>query len=278
MTVGAVVAAVFAIRDGGPTVPGAGIAPASFVVSSTQNTLDQHSADVIFSGSITAAGKVIPMQGTGQTDFTSNAFSGTVNASSSGTSLIEKELVVGGHFYLGLSIDGTPLSQFTGGAEWIDIPVPDQSGSNSPGLGNVDPLSQIQTLEKKGITVVNLGTSVIDGYAVSGYSVTPSHLEELGSVEQEMAAGQITAAQGKQILNAAKTLGTFTSDVWIDSSGLLRRETVNVGGGTSGEVGKVDMTFVNYGTPVSIAAPPSNEIVGFTQFQSDMQALEKTAQ
>jgi hypothetical protein len=274
LVVGSACAGIFAVSNHGSTIPGAGIAPADFVVSATQDTLAQHTADVIFSGSISDAGKVIPLSGTGEADFVHNTFSGTVNAGDAGTSLVERELSVNQHFYMGMTIDGTNMSEITGGPEWIDIPIPAAGGANGPGFGSVDPLTQLQTLEKKGATVTSHGTSVIDGDTVSDYSVTPSHFEELANVESEIASGQITAAEGKQILKVAPLLGTFTTNVWFDASGLLRRESVNIGGGSSGITGTVDMTFDNFGTPVNISAPDSTDIIPYAQFLKDAETVE----
>jgi hypothetical protein len=273
IAVAAIAFAIVLAASGGPGVPGAGIAPADFVVSSTQNTLAQHTADVVFSGSVTVAGHDVPLNGTGQADFSTNGFSATLSETAAGTSLVERELADAGHLYMGMTIDGHDMSEFTGGARWISIPTPG-AGSSSPGVGSVDPLSQIQLLEKKGATVVRLGTSVIDGDTVSGYSVTPSPSQVQQSLQQEFAAGQFTPAQQQQILDASKALGTFSSDVWVDSSGLLRRETVNVGGGTSGATGKVDVTFSNFGTPVTIEPPAAGDVISFSQFDSDLQALQ----
>jgi hypothetical protein len=274
VVVGALAAGVVLVVNRGPTVPGAGIAPAAFVISSTQDTLAQHTADVIFSGSISVAGKTIPLNGTGEADFAANAFNGTVSFASSGLSLVERELAVGGHLYMGMTANGSDISQVTGGPEWIDIPLPNQSGSSAPGIGSVDPLSEIQLLEKKGATVLPLGTTVIDGATVSGYSVTPSRLEVFENIEQEIASGQIPPSEVQPILNESKVLGTFTEDVWFDASGLLRRESAKISGGSSGASGAVVMTFQNFGTPVSIQAPAPGNIVSFSQFTADLQALK----
>jgi hypothetical protein len=261
------------IASAGPQVPGAGMSPAAFVISSTQDTLGQHTADVVISGTVSAAGKVVPVQGTGQVDFAHDAFNGVLTIDKSGTSMVERELVVNRHLFMGLTLDGTDVSQITGGPHWIDIPIPDQSGSNAPGVGSVNPLTQIQMLARKGSTVVSLGTSDIDGTAVSGYAVTPSRLQVFEGIEREIASGQIPPSEVQNVLNASKALGTFTSDVWFDAAGLLRKQTVTISGGTSGIAGKVDLLYQNFGAPVDIQAPASGDVISFSQFTSDIQAL-----
>ena len=51
------------IAGRGSDVPGSGMAPADFVVSSTQTTLAQRTADVAYSGSISADGQDVPLNG-----------------------------------------------------------------------------------------------------------------------------------------------------------------------------------------------------------------------
>jgi len=261
----------------GPDVPGSGMAPADFVVSSTQTTLAQRTADITFSGSVGASGKVIPLNGTGQIDFDTNAFTASMTESVASTSIDIRELVAAGQFYMGMSVDGQNMSQMTGGAQWVSIALPDQSGSSSLGASNVDPLSQLKGLEQKGATVTSLGTSTIDGTTVSGYSVTPSQQEIQNDIQQEIQANQLTPALGQQMLKEAGALGTFTTNVWIDGSGLIRQSSTSIAGGTAGVSGKVTMTYQNYGTPVSVVAPAPSDVIGFQQFLNDLKSAGSSA-
>ena len=157
--------------SGGPPTPGAGVAPANFVVLSTQTTLNQHTADVDISGTVTAARP-------NHTD-ARNRDGGLRHqrlrcrhlrwrgANSFGGARARRRRSV----YIGLTADGTNVSTVTGGPEWINVPLADQN-SSSLGAGNVDPLDQLKLLEQKGATVVPLGTSSVDGMTVSGYAVT----------------------------------------------------------------------------------------------------------
>lgn len=255
----------------GPPMPGAGIAPAAFVVSSTQDTLAQRTANVTLSGIVSGNGRQVPLQGTGTANFDTNAFSATIDSAAGTGSLVERELVVDNHFYIGMTIDGHNMSEITGGAHWIDVPTPDQN-SSSVGAGNVDPLQQIQTLESKGAKVVPLGSSEIDGDTVSGYAVTPSRAAEIQNVEKEIQSGAIPQSVASQAMKGAQALAGFTMNVYIDSNSLMRRMTMDFPGSGSGITGTVTMTFSNYGTPVSIAPPSSSDIVSFDQFVKDAQA------
>jgi hypothetical protein len=255
--------------SGGSSAPGSGMSPANFVVTSTQNTVAQRTANIDISGSISVDGATIPVSGSGQADFTTDQSSASMDLSSPSHTVQEKELESGGQVYLDLSVDGQDLSGVTGGAQWIQIPTPQQSAS-SIGAADVDPIGAIKMLEQRGATVVPLGSSMIGTDEVSGYSVTPSQAEIQGALEQEVQSGQLPASSFSAEVTDAKTLGTFDVDIWIDGNNLLRRESVNLSGGTSGATAKVDMTFQDYGTPVSIAAPAPGSVVSFSQFMSNL--------
>lgn len=255
-----------------PNVPGAGVAPAAFVVSSTQNTLEQKTADLTMDGVVTRNGRRADLQGTGTANFDTNSMSATI--SSPANNMVERELVVGGHFYMGVTIQGHDVSEITGGAHWIDVPIPEQSSSSlGAGNANVDPIQQIQTLEQKGAKVVQLGTSHIDGDIVSGFAVTPSRAAELHTVQQEIQSGNIPRSVASGAMAGAQAMAGFTLDVYVDSNQLLRRMTFAFPGGGSGSIGgRVTMTFSNYGTPVTIAPPSRDDVIGFDQFVKDAQA------
>jgi hypothetical protein len=63
-------------------------------------------------------------------------------------------------------------------------------------------------------------------------------------------------------------------DVWIDSSGLLQRESavmsISTGGATVG--GEIDIDFSNYGTQTSVTIPTANQVASYSTFLSAAQA------
>ena len=245
------------------------------VVSSTQSTLAQRTADVTFTGSVSADSRDVPINGTGQVDFDTNTFSATLSENVASTSIVIRGTDRGpDQFYMGMTINGQDMSQITGGAHWVSISLPDQSSSRSLGAANVDPIGQLKALEQRGATVTSLGTKTIDGTTVSGYSVTPSHQEIENTIQQEIEQNQISSTIGQQLLQGSSLFGTFTSDVWIDGSGLVRQEVVNVSGGSAGISGKVTMSFADYGTTVSIATPAPSDVIPYTQFLNDLKSAQ----
>jgi hypothetical protein len=259
--------------SGGSPAPGSGMSPAAFVLSSTQNTVAQRTADIDVSGSVSVDGTSIPVSGSGQAHFTTNQFSASIDLTPNQHAVEEKEVVSGGQVYMNVSVDGQGLSSLTGGAQWIQIPLPQQSAS-SIGAADVDPISAIKMMEQRGATVVPLGSSTIGGDEVSGYSVTPSQAEIESTLQQEEQSGQLPAAGVSSALKEAKALGTFDVDIWIDGDNMLRQETVDIGGGTSATTEKISMTFQNYGTPVSIQPPAPGSIVSLSQFINDVQLAD----
>jgi hypothetical protein len=117
----------------------------------------------------------------------------------------------------------------------------------------------------------------MDGDTVSGYAVTPSRAEETEIIEKEIAAGEIPAADQQAVLNALNHLGAVTIDVWFDSSGLLHREGVTIAGGSLGTSVNVQFQFQDYGVPVSVQAPPASDVISYSQFTADLQALQNTS-
>jgi hypothetical protein len=258
--------------------PGAGVAPAAFVVSSTQTTLNQRTADVTYSGSVSADGQNIPLSGTGQVDFDTNTFSATLNENVSSTTIAIRELIESGQFYMGMTIDGQDMSQFTGGAHWVGISLPDQASSSGLGAANVDPISQLKALEQKGASVTSLGTKTIDGTTVSGYSVTPTRQEIQSEIQQEVQQNKITAVTAQQMEQAGNLLGSFTTEVWIDGSGLVRQENENIASGSEGIAAKAVVTFQNYGVPVSVSVPSPSDVIPFNQFLNDLKSARSSSQ
>jgi hypothetical protein len=123
MSIGAAAGAVAGVV-GSPTIPGVGQSPIAFVISSAHATVAQRTADIVFAGTISSKGKSVPMTGTGQADFTRNAFAGSVHFPSHGYSVVEDELSVDNAYYLAVVVDGVNTAQYLSGKHWIRIPQP----------------------------------------------------------------------------------------------------------------------------------------------------------
>ena len=97
---------------------------------------------------------------------------------------------------------------------------------------------------------------------------------ELQKIEQEIKSGAIPPDLAQQALGEVKSLGNLTTNVYFDQSGLLRKQTVQVAGSTSGASGTVVMTFSAYGTPGTITTPAAADTVTLSQFLKDAMAFD----
>lgn len=260
--------AVFAgTRSGSPAGPQAGLSPAAFVMSATTSTLAQRTADVSISGSVTVRGLTIPVTGTGLTDFRAQSFESALSFSASGVRVQEHELIVAQRFYLGMVVNGTDVMAALTGKQWVLSPF---SVATQPGtsLGSGDPVSQLRLLAAHGNTVTPLGTTTVEGRRLSGYRVVISRQAVTASMQRELAAPGLTAAERRLLRQAEAMLKPPTIEAWFDSAGLLRQMSMQMefsissvsGGGT------VTMTFDHYGVPVHIAALPASDVGSYSAF------------
>jgi hypothetical protein len=258
-----------------PKVPGAGQSAEAFVVSSARNTLNERTADVTYRGKMVVGGQTLPIDGTGEVDFTQGASSARIQASVEGQPFVETEVVARGQLDMEVFVDGVNASAVLTGKPWVNLPIP-ASGSSPIGLGNVDPASALKLMTQQGAKVKFLGTSVIAGHTVSEYSITPSAKEMAGLVRRAVAAGQIPASAAQTASGVKKVLGTYTTDVWLDGSGLLRQQVLTISGG-SAISGHVVSTFKNFGTAIHFVVPAASQTVSYVTFLKDA-AAQSTSQ
>jgi hypothetical protein len=244
------------------------VSSADFVVSAAQATLAQRTADVVVSGSVSAAGRTVPIAGTGQARLSDpQAFATTIAFSGAGGSFQEKEVLADGRMYLGIVSGGQDVSALVPGKHWVAIPTPVGNGG-SLGTGTSDPLAQLQMLVAKGNTVVSIGTKEIRGVTASGYAVTLSRQNQLNAEQRYLASSGLDAATRQQLSQAAEKLAAPTLDVWFDSSKLLRRIGFAINQTQNGKTVSTDleMDLVDYGAPVTINPPPPGDVVSLNQF------------
>lgn len=260
----------------GSQAPGSAVAAAAYVVSSTQSTLRQDTADVTISGNVSAQGQTASISGGGYVNFDRDAFSADLTINSASGPIDEQEIVIGGQIYLAIGAQGFDIADLAGGANWVDVPVPDQDSSEL-GAGNMDPQAQLLVLEQPGATVSPLGTSTVEGENVSGYSVTTTEGQVQQTLQQEVRSGAVPASALPLIEQELEQIGTPTMRVYYDNSDLLSILSVTLGGGASPVSASVQMTFDDYGTTVHIAPPVRSDVVSYAQFLQDVQASQPPA-
>ena len=182
--------------SGGSSAPGSGMSPADFVVTSTQNTVAQRTADMDITGSVSVVrGTTIPVSGDGPGRLHDQPGLGLLRLSGQCQDRsTEKELVSGGQAYMNISVDGQCDVRLDRGCA-VDRRSPSPSNPPAPSAGRTSTRSaRSKCWSSAAPAVVSLGPSTIDGDAVSGYSVTPSQAEIQSALQQEVQAGQLPAS------------------------------------------------------------------------------------
>lgn len=251
----------------GSTTQAVSVTPAALVAESAHTTLTQKTADLTLSGTISAAGQDIPMNGNGVADFTTHALSMTLSASFQGVSMHLKELLVGGQVYMGGTMGPVSFSQLTG-KDWVTLPV----STSDQNLFGSDPLAQLQVLEQQGSTVTPIGQKTIGGHPATGYTIVPSRDAMLKGAEQAISKMGLDPSKASEVRNAVEQMQPPTITAWFDSSHLLREISVNLDmGGSLGVGGSIGMDFTHYGVPATVTAPPASDVASFKQFLQDAQ-------
>jgi hypothetical protein len=272
ISAGLVLVLVVSLVATGVSGPGSKDADAQ-VELGARTTLAAGSATLTISGSLTANGQSIPITGSGFANLSTGLESVMMSFNANGTALNETELTDGANAYMQISVNGqNEVAQLVPGKDWVDLPT---AASSTSKLGSSAPniLSQLQVLTQQGNTVVSLGSSTIDGVAVTGYQVTFS--------QDAMAA----AAKRVEKLSAAESqavtavIHEFTKSppvmkLWIDANHLLRREEVSIGVSTSTGTVSSDavIDFSDYGTPISVSIPAAGDVASYSAFMAAAQA------
>jgi hypothetical protein len=170
------------------------------------------------------------------------------------------------------------LAQVVPGKSWLSVDLSSlgaSAGQNPSALATGDnPTAMLRILAQQGNTVVPLGSSTINGVSVQGYSVTLDPTAIKNKIAQDKLPSWMADALSH--LN----IGDANLDVYVDGSGLLRRfrlslsETVP----SAGTV-RVDesLDFSDYGTTVTVTAPPPDQVVSLQQFLAQANASSGSA-
>jgi hypothetical protein len=158
------------------------------------------------------------------------------------------------------------MSDMSGGKPWMEIKTSDSSNPAAQFFTalvssiqqSADPANMIKNIEASG-TLTKSDSEQLNGEQTTHYSITVNI--------DKMIANQTNATM-KQLLGLAqqKGLTDYPVDVWLNSSGLPVQTTIdmpsiNMGAGASGG-GLITVTYSNWGAPVTITAPPADQVGG----------------
>jgi len=240
-----------------PAVSGS---PDKVVLTAIDSALGAKTADFQMTVEITVPGEgQVTASGQGVMDFTDNAaqFDMTYHGVKALDGMTISMRYTGSDAYLSIPMLGTVVP----GKSWLSVPT---SGSSlTPGSSN--PASVLQILQSEGAQVTPLGPSVVGGAPVHGYHVIiPEAAMQQRLSKADLPAGVAQAAQGMF------GSGGIAMDVFVnDANGLLRRVQADLNLTISGHSvnGKVMEDMSNYGVPVTVTAPPADQVASFQQFE-----------
>lgn len=264
---GAVVAVVvFVALEGGGSGKH-GMAPAAFVTKAAQQTLTQHSADFTLSATASVAGETVSINGNGEIDLATGAMSLNVGASTSGGSISETELEVGGNSYVKVTQNGHSLP-LSGGRQWIEEPFAPTTGGS---FDTTSPDSSLEYLSQQGDRVTSLGVQSIGGQTCNGYSVVPSSQAMAAGAKLEAEKLGLSTAQANAAVQALQNAQPPTIEAWFATKTNLTCRVdleMQFGAPTSSGSGGVqaELTFTHYGTPVNITPPPASDTLALQRY------------
>jgi hypothetical protein len=154
------------------------------------------------------------------------------------------------------------LSAELGGKPWAKISLSSMGSLGSTiqqlvdSAKNTDPTSQLQPLLASG-DVKKVGTETVDGVQATHYSGT---VDPATAFDSSQAAKNLTPAQISQLKSMLSSAGVSNEkiDVWVASDGLPVEETISMTTNAGAE--KVDLHLSDWGQPVSITAPPADQV------------------
>lgn len=218
------------------------------VIAAVKSTLADRSAHMSMTMSGTVGGHSISGTGTGSIDFSQNTGEVQVTTEVAGQSIDETDIYVRGTVYFHLA----RLAQI-GAKPWVSIDLSSLVPSGKFGVGN-NPASGLEVLSQQASSVTPLGASTVNGVAVQGYTVVISKAElraEMAKLPSWM-AGIVKNVQ----------VGQSSYQVYIDSQGRVESESFSVPFTIDGVSTTMNesVAFSDFGTPVSVEAPPPSDV------------------
>ncbi len=234
------------------------------IAKAVTQSLNEQTADMSLDVQISAAGMSEHVTGNGAFDFTTHTGTITVNVPAGNEQISEQVIEDGSTVYVSMP---SQFGQLLPAKSWVSVDAGTFASGNDDGLGSgfngiEDPAALLHQLQSQGDPVDSLGQTTYDGASVSGYSVTIP----LSQLEKDL--GQLPAADRQ--LASGLLPSSITEKVYIDANGLLRGIVVPISFSLAGHAlsETVQMSYSNYGTPVSVTAPPANEVATLQQLEA----------
>jgi len=181
----------------------------------------------------------------------------TMNVTENGKQVAVDTVIVGNTIYL-----RSPLisARLPGGKQWVKLDLRKAAKAGNVDLGSLlstNPTPGGALAYLQGSTAIKkLGTENVGGVPTTHYRVV---------VDLQKAADHASGSDKEALEQAIKSTGTTTvpADVWVDSHGYVRKIDYHLH--VSGGSGDLTMELHDFGPPVPITAPGTNEVVDLLQ-------------
>lgn len=215
--------------------------------------------DVALTASFSAAGRTFAMNGTGVANTAQNAidlkFDITGLPTAAGANGVSgEEVVIDKTIYLHM---GLLQGRLPNGKTWLEIDAgkADRAlGMQLSQAGQMDPANWLQAL-RADANVQDVGTDTIDSVQATHYhaDIDVSKLANIPAKQRAAVEAQLRQSG----------VSTIPVDVWVDSSGLVRREAMTLD--TTQLTMRLQADFSNFGTATTVSAPPASEVFDMTR-------------
>ena len=233
--------------------------PNRVVLTAIDSTLGAKTADLRMTLTISVPGQpVVTATGNGSVDFANDATQVNLvyNGAPGVNGMQVTERYTGGNAYLSLPQISTVLP----GKSWVDVPI----GSSTLTAGSSNPAALFQILQSEGDVVTPLGTSVVNGASVQGYHVM---ITEAGL--QKRLGETNLPPDFAQTVQGMFGSGGLQMDVFVsDANGMVARVAVDMHMSVAGQsiAAKVVEDTSNFGVPVTVTAPPADQVASYQEF------------
>jgi hypothetical protein len=231
------------------------------VAQAATNTQNAGSVEVAMSGRASAAGQEIPLQGEGAFDLKAKRGHFTMTTSVPGQQGLKIEEIVDG---LVLYMHSDALAKgLPAGKKWLKLDLKAAGAKQGVDIAQLQSLSgggdptQFLTYLAKAGHVEKVGSEDVNGTPTTHYHATIDF--------DKLADSAGKAAGSVRQLEQMSGLKSLPTDIWIDSSRRVRRQTVAIDAKQPLPI-KFSLTidYKRFGVPVDVQAPPADETVDYT--------------
>lgn len=233
------------------------VATARLVSAAADAAAAAKTAKISGSMDIAVAGQNLTAPISGVIDFENQAAELEVDLSGIGGGVMSGAMeirMVDGVMYMNMgAMLGARASSLLGGKDWIAV---DTKAMGAESSGTQNPADMLQSLRGAG-DVEYVGHGRIDGVEVDHYRA---------EIDLQKAIAKLPEKYRAQSEQGMKLLGNgFPVDVWIDGDGLPRRFALDLDLGGKGSV-KEQVDYTDYGAPVTVVAPPADQVQSMDDF------------